>query len=556
VTSGAELRATSRVTLEPRIEGDRAILLRLDANLRVESVKDANGAALSFFQPRDPKDRSQSYGDYVAVVLAAPAKAGQPLTLEFTYAGKRVVRNMGGGNYFCQSSNWYPTRENEFASRVDFEMSFRYPKRFILVATGNKVSETQDGNLNVSTWKSDLPLAVAGFAFGDYKSYSTKAGSVEVTAYANKEPDEIAAAIQREASGGTVPQLGAQSSVALGSLSPAAQVKPMAEEVANTLRVFEKYFGPYPYKHLSVANLPTAKFYGQGWPSLLYIWAASFWDSTQRNVLGLTDHIGIRDHFRAHEAAHQWWGHRVGWKSYHDQWLSEGFAQFSGNLYVQYRRNENEYLARLRQDRQELFYGDLRNIPYVSTGPIWMGQRLSSSEMRGAYSSVVYNKGGWVLHMLRMMLWDPRNPEPEARFIAMMQEFTKTYHNQPASTEDFKAMVEKHMTPSMDLDGNRRMDWFFNQYVYGTGIPRYEFSYQLQDAGGGRWKLVGQVTQSGVREGWKEMIPLYFTMSGRTARVAFINVSQRVTPFEIPLPVKPEKVAICAKEDLLAEIKQ
>jgi hypothetical protein len=59
-----------------------------------------------------------------------------------------------------------------------------------------------------------------------------------------------------------------------------------------------------------------------------------------------------------------------------------------------------------------------------------------------------------------------------------------------------------------------------------------------------------------VREGWKEMIPLYFTKSGRTARVAFINVSQRVTPFEIPLSVKPEKVSICAKEDLLAEIKQ
>jgi aminopeptidase N len=280
-------------------------------------------------------------------------------------------------------------------------------------------------------------------------------------------------------------------------------------------------------------------------------------DSTQRQLLGIQDHLLFKDFFRAHETSHQWWGHRVSWKSYHDQWLSEGFAEFSGNLYIQFRRNESVYLARLRDQKKELLsLGDLGRRRYESVGPIWMGQRLSSAEYRGAYFYVVYNKGGWVLHMLRMMLHDPRNPEPDTRFINLMQEFTRTYHNQPASTEDFKAMVEKHMTPSMDLDGNRKMDWFFHQYVYGTGIPQYEFKYQLQDAGGGRWKLTGQVTQSAVPDGWKEMLPLYLNIGGRTARVAFINVKERVTSFDLTLPAKPENVAICLKEDVLAQIQQ
>ena len=63
---------------------------------------------------------------------------------------------------------------------------------------------------------------------------------------------------------------------------------------------------------------------------------------------------GISDFFRAHEMSHQWWGHLVGWKSYHDQWMSEGFAQFSGDLYVQLRENTGEFLKRIRLDKQEL----------------------------------------------------------------------------------------------------------------------------------------------------------------------------------------------------------
>jgi len=553
VTAGAELRAATRVTLEPRAAGERVLLFELDANLRVESVKDSQGVALPFFQPRDPKDRRQSYGDYVAVVLPEPTRPGQEQALEFRYAGKRVIRKVGDGNYFCQSYGWYPSRANSFSSRADFEMSFRCPNKYTLVATGNKISETKDGDITISSWKSDLPLAVAGFAYGDYKVHTETAGAVDVEIYANRQPDNELRNIQTL---GDDPLPGPSHSPApaLGNLAPAALARTMGQEISNTLKVFEAYFGPYPYKRLAVTNIPYS--YGQGWPMLIYLSAISFLDSTQRQELGITEHTRLTDFFRAHESSHQWWGHRVGWKSYHDQWLSEGFAQFSGNLYVLFRKNEKEFVSRLRQDKVELLGRDKRNRVYESLGPVWMGQRLSSSDSPGAYATVVYNKGGLILNMLRSMLFDPQGKPPDARFMTMMRDFCRTFHNQPASTEDFKAVAEKHMTPPMDLDGNGRLDWFFRQYVYGTGIPEYQFRYKVEDGGGGKWKVTGAVSPKKVSAGWKDLLAIYLHSSGRAARIGLIRVSDQESPFDFALPVKPEKISLNHNEDTLADIQQ
>jgi len=553
VTGGAELSATTRVTLEPRLAGERVLLFLLDSNLRVDKVTDAQDRSLEFYQSRERKDRSQSYGSYVAVVLPEPTQTGQTQALDFHYVGKRVVRQMGPGNYFCESFGWYPTRENSFAFRSNFELNFRVPKRYALVATGNKVGETTDGDWAISTWKSDPPLAVAGFAFGDYKVYTEKAGSVDVEIYANREPDDFMLAI-RNITQGAMPGQSTFGMPALGSLSPAALVKPMAAEVGNTIRLFEAFFGPYPYKHLAVTNIPFS--YGQGWPNLIYLSMLSFLDSTQRNALGIKEHVLLTDFFRAHESSHQWWGHRVGWKSYHDQWLSEGFAEFSGNLYVQYRRNQKEYMDRLHKDKQDLLNRDIHNHVYESVGPVWMGLRLSSSESPGGYSTVIYKKGGYILHMLRMMLDDARSQNPDQRFQAMMQDFCRTFENKAASTEDFKAIVEKHMTRAMDLEGNHRMDWFFRQYVYGMGIPQYRFSYRTEEAGEGKWKITGSVTREGMPDTWMDILPLYLHRGGEVRRLGFVAAVKKQTPFEFVLPLKPEKLSLNDNDDILADIKQ
>lgn len=570
VADNADMNASAQVFVQPRYPGENVLLFSLDSNLRVGAVKDGKGHNLEFFQPAERKDRFQSYGDYVAVVLAAPTVTSQTEPLTFDYGGKRVVRKVGDGNYFCQSFGWYPSAFNgeigvdEFAFRSDFDLTFRNPKKYSLAATGSKVSETVDGKELVTNWKSDLPLAAAGFVFGDYKITKEKVGDVEIQVYANVQPDDLLKSIQTAFNNplddlargpGGAGGMSSAPQAAIGNLTPAALGKTISIETANTLRVFQNYFGPYPYKQLVVTNIIGS--YGQGWPGLLYLGWFTFLDSTQRNALGIRNQVQLTDFFRGHESSHQWWGHRVGWKSYHDQWLSEGFAEFSGKLYVQFRESKKEFQEQFRRDKELLHSGDIHNHQIDSLGPIWMGRRIFSSETNGgSYQNLIYSKGGYVLQMLRMQLSDPRNADPDHLFKEMMQDYCKTFDNKPASTEDFKAIVEKHMTRGMDLDGNHKMDWFFNQYVYGTGIPQYSFHATLEPTPDGKTHVKGELTRSGVSDSWKDSVPLYVYAGDKVIRLGLLSATHPVEPLDFNLPGKFDRLSINYNEDMLADVKQ
>ena len=111
---------------------------------------------------------------------------------------------------------------------------------------------------------------------------------------------------------------------------------------------------------------------------------------------------------------------------------------------------------------------DAQGFRGIDAGPLTMGYRLNNTRTGGSVTRrLIYPKGAYVLHMLRMMMLDRRTGDQE--FKAMMQDFVKTYSGKAATTEDFKATVEKHMTPDMKAIGDGKMDWFFDEYVYGDG---------------------------------------------------------------------------------------
>jgi hypothetical protein len=550
VTSGAELHATSTMEIDPRFSGQRVLLFDLDSNLRVESIKDAQGNAIDYAQSREDKDRRLSYGNYLAVILPSPLKQGTLLSLTFTYGGKRAIRKAGDGNFFCESSGWYPDRPNSFSTRTNFDLTFHSPKNTLLVATGGKTSETVDGNTRITTWKSEIPLAVAGFAYGDYKVSSETADKVGVDVYANRQPDDVMTMMQRYFDSG-------RAMAAVGVLTPTAMAKTMGVEMSNMIRLFDSFYGPYPYSHLAVTSMPISYSYGQGWPGLIYLWSASFLDVTQRHAIGLKDPIEVTDFFRAHETSHQWWGHRVGWKSYHDQWLSEGFAEFSGNLYVEYRENEKDYLERWRKEKEHLKMKDTFGHEIDSLGPIWMGERILSSQTDGgSYQNLIYSKGGYVLQMLRFQLQNPLEPDPDRVFKEMMQDYCKTFDNKPASTEDFKAIVEKHMLRGMDLDGNKKMDWFFNQYVYGTGIPQYNLHVTAEASPDGKTHIKGQLTRTGVPDSWKDVVPIYAHIGNKMVRMGSLAATHQNEPIDVMVGGKIDRVSINEHEEMLADVHQ
>ena len=245
VTGGADLSATTKVNLQYQKAGERVLVFELSPNLRVSAVKDETGAALPFFQPRDPRDHYPTYGDYVAVVLPAATQQGKAATLTFEYAGKHLIQKVGSGNYFCPSYGWYPGVSDDFAMRSDFDMTFHTPKKLTLVATGDKVSENTAGDWTVTHWKSPMPQAVSGFAYGDYKLYDDKVGNIDVQIYANRSPDDFLSSIQTFLHP-TLPGQGAGGEAPIGTLDPAATIKTMGIEIGNNLRVFQDYFGPFP----------------------------------------------------------------------------------------------------------------------------------------------------------------------------------------------------------------------------------------------------------------------------------------------------------------------
>ena len=152
--------------------------------------------------------------------------------------------------------------------------------------------------------------------------------------------------------------------------------------------------------------------------------------------------------------------------------------------------------------------------------------------------------------MLRMMMMDQHKGGGDARFQAMMKDFVTTHFNQDVSTEDFKAIVEKHMTPEMNIDNNGKMDWFFNQWVYGTEIPAYKFEYKVSSDG----MLNGKITQSGVSDDFAMLVPIYVDMGKGWSRLGSARMIGNTTVEikNLKLPATPKRVATCAMHDVLA----
>jgi hypothetical protein len=145
-----------------------------------------------------------------------------------------------------------------------------------------------------------------------------------------------------------------------------------------------------------------------------------------------------------------------------------------------------------------------------------MGMRLSSSRTGAAAGAVLYPKGAYILHMLRMM-WN--RDDGDQAFKVMLRDFVASHRNQPVTTADFQAVVEKHMLPGMDLGGDGTMNWHFRQFVHGTALPGYRLQHTVSKQDG-QTLLSVKITQSNVGDGFVMPVPIYIELQdGRVIRL-------------------------------------
>jgi hypothetical protein len=558
----ANLIGKAKTTLTVRLDGLRVVPLDLFRTLRVRSVTAADGTPLPFIQ-EDKNDDAE-----FSVILPKALASGEQVTITTEYEGKEAVINAGGGNYFpVARMNWYPNnpgrRLGEYAT---YDMTFRIPKGMQIAATGMRVSDNNDGGHNVTVWKSEAPQTVAGFSFGRFKLEEAKLDKPEyqVQSFANQDsPDWVQAlkqAAQRDTPSTGLGGFGAtpeRSEVALGNMETTGLNKKALAEGELAVQLYTDYFGPSLFKHLQLTQ-QTACNFGQSWPELVWVPICYYFDTTIRHQLGMD--WGDRGYWKAvtpHEVAHQWWGHTVGFASYRDQWMSEGFSDMSASLYLSLiEKNPKKFLTFWNDERELLLERDPQGFRAIDAGPLTMGYRTSNS--RTGFDTtrrLIYPKGAYVLHMLRMMMHDNRTGDQH--FKETMQDFVKTYGGKAATTEDFKAMVEKHMTPEMDLEGNHRMDWFFNEYVYGTAIPTYKIDSSFETGADGTVQFDFKVSQSNVDEKFRMLVPVYLELAdgnifflGR-ARLAGNTAVEQKVPLK-GLKAKPRRAMINYYDDVLA----
>ena len=440
-----DLRLHGRAEIEvaPQASGARVLTAHLFRDLVVSRVEVAGQPAL--FQ-RD--------ADELAIALPAPSAAGQKLTVAIAYDGAFIDKLSGIGYAARDTILWHP-HVGEI-DRATYDVELRWPKRLDLVAGGVRVDGGESAAEHWERRKVDRPAPAFGFELGRFDVSETV----------------------RKTSGGDVTLR-----VALDRASrqlPKEARQQITQAAGDALELFTEKFGPYPYRELTLVTVPRAM--SQSLPGLVTLSDLMMADFKSLGLLALLLGLEDRRMVIAHEVAHQWWGHEVGWESYRDQWLSEALANWSAMLYGYEKLKDAGPLSGPLagwQRELEATLPDGRRIE--SVGPLTLGGRLISTRGEGAYQAIVYKKGAIVFDMLAQAAG-------RDTFVAALHSLFGVAAGKVISTEVMLAALQRMM--GADLES------FADQFVYGTGLPELSYEYSFApSATAGHWKVAGQVRQ-------------------------------------------------------------
>lgn len=478
----------------------------LSSEMKVDSILDSTGQKLSFKQYKDGDD-------YLGFWLIFPRalQVGETVSLRFYYAGDVAERELG--IYFVYETNWCPRSGRE---RVRFRMRFRTRADYGFAATGNLLTKVTKGDTLITVWEVTEPTDDVSFNIGFFEKFSF--ASASKTAVDVLYSEDLHRALSQALS---VDMVGAGRHME----------KQVASDVTASLDYFSQLFGAYPHKQITVSEvlLPISVAY----PASLHL-SVGTWMTT--------DQWGYARLHRAHEVAHQWWGAGVGYETYRDKWLSEGFAEYSSFMYLQAVAGNEQFMDRLDEIRKEVL------AERKTAGAVALGLRTGNYKEPDHYDILVYEKGALVLHMLRQLFLDLETMR-EDRFADMMKEYYATYVNKDPATADFKRIVESHAGVDMT--------WFFDQWVYGADIPTYSFTYTVvADTAPGEYKTNLHIEQTDVPDDFKMYVPLEIEYDSGQKQYVRLMVDRPVIEMSLLLPSKPKKLRLNPFLSVLADVKQ
>jgi hypothetical protein len=482
---------------------------------------------------------------YLAVLPEA-LQPGSEHVLEVKHSG-RVVEEAGNGVYFVSArTNWYPGIGFAFAP---YDLTFRYPKELQLVATGSLVEERLDGDLRVMRRTTSSPVRFAGFNLGNYQKSAATSAGVAIDVYANRRVEtalqprgaEIVVLPQPTVRGNARRPLTTTTLPPPPAPNPTHRLEDLAKDVAEAVEFMSTHFGPPPLKTLTVAPIPGA--FGQGFSGLVYLSTLAYLDPASRPASVRTQYqqVFFSELLHAHESAHQWWGNLVTSGGYRDDWLMEALANYSALLLLEKKKGPKALSAVLDEYRSHLLLRFPGAGTVESAGPVVWGTRINSSQTPGAARTIMYEKGSWILHMLRARLGD-------ASFLKLLGETASRYRFKPLSTAEFQTLAASYMPPGAD---DRNLEMFFDQWVYATGVPALRLEYKVAGKAP-RLRVEVRVTQSDVPEDFTTSVPVEIQLPNKRSIVKWVRTSNEEATLSVEVPAVPTRVTLDPSNSILA----
>ena len=559
------IHARARVQVDVIEGGPRTLLFELSRFLQVESLK-LDGQPVEFIHnpPVEGTQLSRRENDLVAVVLPEPARSGQKLDLEFVYGGEVLAEAGSGLLYVGARGTWYPNRGMAMA---DFDLEFDYPANWTLVATGKSIPTPREGaaakanGMQTSRWVSERPIPLAGFNLGKYKLATVQAGNVSVDTYAAvgvernfPNPGMQLLEPNPSAEGKRRPQL-----IMPSSPSPARTEITVGEAAARAIRYYAARFGPYPYSHLAITQMPGAE--SQGWPGLVFLSSYAFLDQEQREQLHFPPfRTLLQQSVPAHEAAHQWWGDLVTWNSYRDQWFSEGLANYCALMMLQ-EKNPAGFREIMEKYRQDLIAKNKEGTSPMEAGPVTLGVRLLSSRFPEGYEEILYGRGTWLFHMLRTMLDDAaeegrhkgqRSGRSEAPFVRALRKVRERYEGRSISTSELLDVFAEELPLALRYEGKNSLDWFLAGWINGTAMPKLELKAVKFSPKGTGSVVTGTILQKDAPGDLVTSVPVYAVVAGKQlVLLGRVFADGEESSFRLQVPADAHKIVLDPNQTIL-----
>jgi hypothetical protein len=559
-----QIHAEARLQLDVTRGDERTFLFELSRFLQVESVE-MNGQPVEFIHNPaiEGTQLSRRGNDLVAVILPEPSHSGQKIELRFVYGGEVLAEAGSGLLYVGARGTWYPNRGSAMA---DFDLTFRYPPGWTLVATGKPAPvpapPVAANGEPEARWISERPIPVAGFNLGKYKVATVQAGNVTVETYATagverdfpRTPMQIIEINPAD----LVPR---QRVVAAPhNPSPVENQLSVAEAAARAIQYYAERFGPFPYSRLALTQMPGRE--SQGWPGLVFLSSYAFLNEEERTQLHFPSFRRVlQQQIPAHEAAHQWWGDLITWSTYRDQWFSEGLANYCSLMMVQ-EKNPAWFREIMNGYRDDLLEKNKDGVSPMDAGPVTLGGRLLSSHSPEGYEAISYGRGTWLFHMLRTMLLDATAEEPGRKvrsrvgpdepFMRALRKLRQRYEGKSLSTREMFDVFAEDLPPALRYEGKMSLDWFLVGWVNGTALPRLELKTVKFTPKGSATVVSGTILQRNAPENLVTSVPVYAALAGKKlVLLGRVFADGEESSFHLPAPGGTRKIVLDPNETIL-----